>query len=248
MITGTKSKQLADKKIVLCVTGSVAAIRSPDIARELMRHGAEVYAVMTPMAQKIIHPYTMEWATGNPVVTELTGQIEHVTLAGDTPERADLILIAPCTANTIGKVATGIDDTPVTTVLTTGIGAQIPVIIAPAMHHSMYEHSVVKENIRKLQSMGIDVMMPRVEEDKAKIPETEQIVQRVINRLVRAKDLQTKKILVTAGPTREYIDAFRYISNPSSGKMGVAIAEEAANRGAEVDLFLVLVRSGQVKR
>jgi phosphopantothenoylcysteine decarboxylase/phosphopantothenate--cysteine ligase len=237
-IIGTKSKSLEGRKIILCVTGSVAAVRSPDIARELMRHGAEVYAVMTPMAQKILHPYLLEWSTGNPVVTELTGEIEHVTLAGDHPERADLILIAPSTANTIGKVAAGIDDTPVTTVLTTGIGAGIPVIIAPAMHQSMYNHPIVKENIKKLESIGVEVMMPRVEEEKAKIPETEEIVQRVIERLAEQRDLEGKKVLVTAGPTREYIDAFRYISNPSSGKMGVAVAEEAAGRGADVTLIL----------
>jgi len=237
-IIGTKSKSLEGCKIVLCVTGSVAAVRSPDIARELMRHGAEVYAVMTPMAQMILHPYLLEWATGNPVVTELTGEVEHVTLAGDHPERADLILVAPSTANTIGKIAAGIDDTPVTTFLTTGIGAEIPVIIAPAMHQSMYNHPIVKENIKKLESIGIEVMMPREEEGKAKIPETEEIVQRVIDRLGGPKDLEGKKVLVTAGPNREYIDAFRFISNPSSGKMGIAVAEEAARKGADVTLVL----------
>jgi len=122
-IIGTKSKELVDKKIILCITGSVAAIKSTEIARELMRRGAEVYAVMTKHSQQIVHPDMVEWATGNPVITELTGQIEHVTYAGEHPLKADLILVAPSTANTIGKVACGIDDTPVTTMLTTGIGA-----------------------------------------------------------------------------------------------------------------------------
>ncbi len=135
-IIGTKSEELKGKKIILCITGSVAAIKSTEIARELMRRGAEVYAVMTKSSQQIVHPDMVEWATGNPVVTELTGKIEHVTYAGEHPLRADLILVAPSTANTIGKVACGIDDTPVTTTLTTGIGAGIPVIIAPAMHAS----------------------------------------------------------------------------------------------------------------
>ena len=237
-IIGTKTAQLRGKKIVLCVTGSVAAIRSPDIARELMRHGAEIYAVMTPMAQKIIHPYQLEWSTGNPVVTELTGRIEHVTLAGDHPDKADLILIAPATANTIGKVTAAIDDTPVTTVLTTGIGAKIPVIIAPAMHKTMYDHPIVKENMKKLESIGIRILLPRIEEEKAKIPDTEDIVEAVIETLSSRQDLKGKKLLVTAGPTREYIDAFRFISNPSSGKMGVAIADEACKRGAQVTLIL----------
>jgi len=235
-IMGSKGDVLKGRKIVLCVTGSVAAVRSPEIARELMRLGAEVFAVMTPMAQKIIHPYLMEWATGNPVVTELTGRIEHVTYAGDHPDRADLVLVAPCTANTMGKAAAAIDDTPVTTVLTTAIGAGIPIIISPAMHGSMYRHPVVKENIRRLQSLGVEVLMPRFEEEKAKIPETGDIVEAAVRKLAE-RDLEGRRILVTAGPTRAYLDAFRFVTNPSSGKMGVAIAEEALRRGAEVTLI-----------
>ena len=236
-IIGTKTSELSDKKIILCITGSVAAIKSTEIARELMRRGAEVYAVMTNAAQKIVHPDMVEWATGNPVVTELTGQIEHVTYAGEHKHHADLILVAPSTANTIGKVAAGIDDTPVTTTLTTGIGAGIPVIIAPAMHASMYKHPIVIENIEKIQKHGIHVLMPRVEEGKAKIPGTYEIVRAVIARLTQETDLEGKRILITAGPTRAYLDAFRYITNPSSGKMGMAIAQNSLDRGAEVTVI-----------
>jgi len=189
------------------------------------------------MAQKIIHPYMMEWATGNPVVTELTGQIEHVTYAGEHPDRADLILVAPCTANTIGKAAAAIDDTPVTTVLTTAVGAGIPIIIAPAMHGSMYRHPVVMENVDRLRSIGVEVLMPRIEEEKAKIPETGDIVEAVVRKLTVERDLEGRNILITAGPTRAYLDAFRFITNPSSGKMGIAIAEEALRRGAQVTLI-----------
>jgi phosphopantothenoylcysteine decarboxylase/phosphopantothenate--cysteine ligase len=235
-IIGTRSRELLGKRVVLCVTGSVAAIRSPDIARELMRLGADVYVVMTKMAEHVVHPDMFHWATGNPVVTELTGDVEHVQYGGEHRQHADLILVAPSTANTIGKVAAGIDDTPVTTLLTTGIGAGIPVIIAPAMHASMYKHPIVIENIKKLQGIGIEVLMPRFEEGKAKIPGTEEIVEAVRRRLTKPKDLQGRCILITAGPTRAYIDAFRYITNPSSGKMGVAIAEDAMERGAEVTL------------
>ena len=235
-IIGTKGDSLKGKKIVLCVTGSVAAIKSPEIARELMRLGAEVYTVMTPMAQKIIHPYMMEWSTGNPVVTELTGEIEHVTLGGEHDNRADLVLVAPSTANTIGKAATAIDDTPVTTLLTTAIGAGIPIIIAPAMHASMYKHPIVVENIGKLESIGVEVLMPRFEEEKAKIPGTEEIVEAVVGKLSARRDLEGVRMVITAGPTREYLDSFRFISNPSSGKMGVAIAKVALGRGAQVTL------------
>jgi phosphopantothenoylcysteine decarboxylase/phosphopantothenate--cysteine ligase len=236
-IIGIKGDTLRRKRIVLCITGSVAAIKSPIIARELMRLGADVYTVMTPMAQKIIHPYMMEWATGNPVITELTGEIEHVTLAGEHRERADLILVAPCTANTIGKAAAAIDDTTVTTVLTTAIGAGIPVIIAPAMHASMYRHSLVIDNIKKLESIGVEILMPRIEEEKAKIPSTPAIVARVVEIFSKTRDLEGMNFLITAGPTREYLDGFRYISNPSSGKMGVALAQEAIKRGAKVTLI-----------
>ena len=233
-IIGSKSHILKGRKIILCITGSVAAVKSPEIARELMRMGAEVFAVMTPMAQEIIHPYMMEWSTGNPVVTKLTGQIEHVTYAGEHPDRADLVLVAPCTANTIGKAAAAVDDTPVTTTLTTAIGSKIPIIIAPAMHGSMHKHPIVLENIERLKKIGIDILMPRMEEEKAKIPDTVDIVNAVVAKLSVKLDLEGKRVLVTAGPTREYIDAFRFISNPSSGKMGVALAEEALKRGAEV--------------
>ena len=235
-ILGSKSSELRGKRVILCVTGSVAAIRSPDIARELMRLGADVYVVMTKMAEHVVHPDMFEWSTGNPVVTELTGKIEHVQYGGEHDKHADLILVAPSTANTIGKVACGIDDTPVTTLLATAIGAGIPVIIAPAMHASMYKHPIVKENIEKLRRIGIEFIMPRFEERKAKIPDTPEIVNAVRIRLMRQKDLVGRRILITAGPTRAYIDAFRYISNPSSGKMGVAIAEDALERGAEVSL------------
>ncbi len=236
-IIGSKSDELSGKKIILCITGSVAAIKSTEIARELMRQGADVYAVMTKAAQQIVHPDMVEWATGNPVVTELTGQIEHVQYAGEHSSRADLILVAPSTANTIGKVACGIDDTPVTTTLTTGIGAGIPVIIVPAMHASMYKHSIVLENIEKLKTHGIDVLIPRMEEGKAKILGTEDIVHSVITKLKVKKDMVGKRILITGGPTRAYLDAFRYITNPSSGKMGVALAQNALDRGAEVTLI-----------
>src|SRR4030043_1092082 len=128
-IIGTRSKELLGKRVILCVTGSVAAIRSPDIARELMRLGADVYVVMTKMAEHIVHPDMLHWATGNPVVTALTGEIEHVSYGGEHRQHADLILVAPSTANTIGKAAAGIDDTPVTTLLTPPKGAGKPVKI-----------------------------------------------------------------------------------------------------------------------
>ena len=235
-IRETEGKELRDKRVVLCITGSVAAVQCSEIARTLMRHGAEVFTVMSPMAQKIIHPYLMEWATGNPVVTELTGKIEHVALVGEHHKTADLVLVAPATANTISKIACGIDDTTVTSVVSTAFGSNIPMIIVPAMHQSMYNHPVLTENVKKLKALGVEFVGPRMEEGKAKIAETEDILDAVVHRLAVKQDFSGLKVLVTAGSTVEYIDPVRVVTSRSSGKMGMAIAEEALSRGAEVTL------------
>jgi phosphopantothenoylcysteine decarboxylase/phosphopantothenate--cysteine ligase len=230
----TKSRMLEGKKIALCICGSVAAIKAPDLARELMRNGAEVFAIMSPSAQKLISPTLLEWATGNPVITELTGKIEHVQLGGKGG--VDLILIAPATANTIGKIAAGIDDTPVTSLATTAIGSGIPVMIAPVMHGSMYRHPLVSENLKKLSSLGIKIIPPEIVEDKAKFPDISVIVEEVLSALSR-KDMTGISVLVTAGPTRSYMDSIRFLTNSSSGKMGYAFAYEASARGARVTLI-----------
>ncbi|HPA49537.1 MAG TPA: bifunctional phosphopantothenoylcysteine decarboxylase/phosphopantothenate--cysteine ligase CoaBC [Methanofastidiosum sp.] len=235
-IKGSKSNKLLGKSIVLGITGSIAAVESVKLARELMRHGAEVYAVMTSDAKKILHPYALEFATGNPVVDEITGKIEHVSYAGDHDRKCDLILIAPSTANTISKIAYGIDDTPVTTVVSTGFG-KIPIIIVPAMHSSMYKNPIILENIDKLKNHGVLFLTPKFEENKAKLPDIDEIVQAVIKKLY-VKDFVGKKVLVTAGPTIEKIDDVRFITNNSSGLMGIKLAEEFDMRGAEVTLVL----------
>ena len=235
-IKGTKSKKLEGKGIVLGITGSIAAVESVKLSRELMRHGAEVYAVMSGDAKKIIHPYALEFATGNPVVDEITGKIEHVSYAGEHDKKCDLILIAPSTANTISKIASGIDDTPVTTVVSTGFG-KIPIVIVPAMHSSMYKNPIILENIEKLKKYGIEFLTPKFEENKAKLPEIDDIVTAVIKKLY-TKDFQGKKVLVTAGPTIEKIDDVRFITNKSTGLMGIKIAEEFELRGADVTLIL----------
>ena len=237
LIKGSLSSKLEGKKITLCVTGSVAAVECVALSRKLMRHGAEVYTVMSKMGTKIVHPYLLEWATGNPVITELTGQIEHITLAGKHEGHVDLVLIAPATANTIGKVANGIDDTPVTTTVSSAVGAKIPVVVVPAMHESMYDHPAVIENIEKLKAMGIVVVSPRMEEAKAKIPDVDTIVDVVLGTL-GPKDLTSKHFLVSAGPTRGWIDRVRFITNPSTGKMGIALAHELLSRGATVTMVL----------
>jgi len=235
-----KGTILKGKTICMCLTGSVAVISSPIVARELMRMGADVICVMSKAATELINPSLMEWATGNTVITKLTGAVEHVYLAGERPRsvgKADLILICPATANTISKIANGIDDTPVTTVASTAFGSSIPIVIVPAMHESMYKHPILEQNEMKLRNCGVDILGPRISEGKAKIARIDDIIDRVIDLLISKKDLEGKKILITAGPTREAIDAVRFVSNKSSGRMGIELAKEASARGADVLLI-----------
>jgi len=224
------------RKIALCVTGSVAAIESPRIARELMRHGADVYPVMSQASTRIIHPDIMEWASGNAPILALTGRTEHIQLAGMWDEKVDLVLVAPATANTISKIACGIDDTPVTTVVSTAMGSGIPILIAPGMHESLLLHPAVAENIARLRAMGVTFAESRMEESKAKIASIEELVD-IVLLILAEKRLKGKRVIVTAGPTIEYIDPVRTLSNRSSGRMGVALAREARRLGGSVTLI-----------
>ena len=232
-LTGTVSSSLAGRRIVLAVTGSIAAVETIKLARELIRHGATVQAVMSEAARTIIHPYALQYATGRDVITEITGNVEHVAWCGQRPEACDLLLIAPCTANTIGKIACGIDDTPVTTFATTAIGSRIPVMIVPAMHGSMMDHSIVQENIQKLRSIGVMVVMPVTAEKIAKFPDNAVIVLEV-ERALAASTLNGRKVLITSGPNVEEIDPIRVLTSRSTGKMGRALALEAYRCGADV--------------
>jgi phosphopantothenoylcysteine decarboxylase/phosphopantothenate--cysteine ligase len=235
-ITGSDGSELAGRKIVLCITGSVAAYRAIDLARLLMRHGADVHAVMSEAtASALLHPEMMKWATGNEVVSRLTGDLEHIALADY--DMSDLVIVYPCTANTIGKMVAGIDDTPVASVLSVALGAKIPVIVAPAMHEAMYENRFIQQNVKKLQEHDDIIFVgPNMEEGKAKAAEPEQVLASAVGALAAKGPLAGKRVLVTAGSTVEYIDPIRVITNTSSGKMGIAIAREAERMGAKVTL------------
>ncbi|WGI16926.1 bifunctional phosphopantothenoylcysteine decarboxylase/phosphopantothenate--cysteine ligase CoaBC [Methanonatronarchaeum sp. AMET-Sl] len=235
-IQAVKSDSLMGKKIVLGVTGSIAAIMSVKLSRELIRHGASVQAVMTGYAENIVHENTLEYATGKPVVTELTGKVEHVRdLSGDNT--ADLFLIAPATANTIGKIASGIDDTTVTTYATTALSRDIPIVVVPAMDLSMYKQPFVEKNIDKLMDIDVCFIGPEIEENKAKMASINEIVVET-RRMLGENDLRGKKVLVTGGATAESIDDVRILTNRSSGRMGVEIARSAYLRGADTKLVL----------
>jgi len=235
-IRGVKSKKLSNKRIVLGVTGSIAAVETIKLARELIRHGAEVIPVMTKSALKIIHPDSLEFASGNKPIIEITGKTEHVSYCGKINDPCDLLLISPCTANTISKIVNGIDDTSITTFATTAIGSGIPILIVPAMHISMYDHNIIQSNISKAKDIGINILEPILFENKAKMVDFENIVANVI-RLIGKRDYTGKKILIIGGSSSEPIDDVRTLTNRSSGKTAIYLAKNAFFRGANVELW-----------
>lgn len=221
--------------VVVGVTGSIAAVKTVEIVHELRREGANVKAVMTESAESIIHPWSLEFATTNPVITELTGKVEHIELFG-SDGWADVFLIAPATANTLGKIAHAIDDTPVTTCATTAFGSDTPVLIAPAMHEPMYDHPGVLNSITIIESWGGRFIDPRIEEDKAKIATKETIALEVA-RTTGPSPLADRHIVITSGATTEPIDPVRILTNRASGKTGRAIARACYASGANVILI-----------
>jgi phosphopantothenoylcysteine decarboxylase/phosphopantothenate--cysteine ligase len=232
---------LSDKTIVLGVTGSIAAYKAADLASKLARAGAKVNVVMTEAATKFVTPLTFRSLTKRPVVTsmwELSSEfsIEHVALAN----AADVVVIAPITANVIAKLAAGIaDDMLTATVLAT----RAPVIIAPAMHANMFQNPVTQDNLAKLRARGFTIVGPDYgrlasgDTGPGRLVETQQIIATISEVLARSHDLAGRHLVVTAGGTQEPIDPVRFIGNRSSGKMGLALAEAARDRGAEVTLI-----------
>jgi phosphopantothenoylcysteine decarboxylase/phosphopantothenate--cysteine ligase len=225
---------LDDVRVALGVSGSIAAVKTVELAHELRRQGAEVRAVMTDAARGIVHPWALEFATDNPVVTEITGSVEHVELCG-YDGWADVLLLAPSTANTVGKIAAAVDDTPVTTCATTALGADVPVVVAPAMHEPMYDHPGVLAAIETLESWGVAFVDPRIEEGKAKIASEAAVVLEAA-RAAGDRPLSGEHVVVTGGSTSEPVDPVRVVTNRASGKTGRAVAKACYVRGADVTL------------
>jgi phosphopantothenoylcysteine decarboxylase/phosphopantothenate--cysteine ligase len=230
---------LKGKKIILGVTGGIAAYKAAELVRELVRSGAEVFVVMTRSAQAFITPLTFQTLSGNKVTTELFSLIEeseigHISLA----DRAELLVIAPATANIIGKIAGGIADDMLTTIV---MATKAPVLLAPAMNVHMWENPICQENIQRLRSRGFHFIDPEAGdlacgyEGKGRLAEIPAIVEE-IRSILSPRDLAGETLLVTAGPTEEPIDPVRFLSNRSSGRMGFAVARAARLRGARVIL------------
>jgi len=237
--SGNDLGALRGARVVLGVTGGIASYKAVEIARVLGKAGARVQALMTDAAQRFIAPATFAAITHRSVPTDVFDSPElvvHVRLARD----ADVVLVAPATANVIAKMAHGIADDLLTNVL---LNATVPLVVAPAMHTEMWEHAATRENVRTLRERGAIIVDPEEgelaggDEGVGRLADPIVIVEAVAEALARGHDLAGVRVIVTAGGTQEPIDPVRYISNRSSGKMGFALAREAANRGAAVTLI-----------
>ena len=231
---------LSEKNIVIGITGGIAAYKSCEIIRSLTKKAAKVQVVMTKNAKQFVTPLTLQTLSGNKVVSDqfdlsFESEIGHIKIA----DEADLVVVVPATASFIGKTASGIADNIINTII---LATNAPIIICPAMNVNMYNNTIVQENLKKLKKHGIKIIDPEEGDlacgwdGKGRLADIENIILE-IEKLLTPQNLKEKKILVTAGATREYIDPARFISNPSTGKMGYAIAKAAWLRGAEVLLI-----------
>ena len=234
------TERLRDKTVLLGVTGSIAAYKIASLASMLVKQHADVHVIMTKNATNFINPITFETLTGNKCLVDTFDrnfefQVEHVSLA----KRADVALVAPASANVIGKMAHGIADDMLTTTL---LACKAPILVSPAMNTNMYENPIVQDNIRTLQKYGMKVITPASgylacgDTGAGKMPEPEMLFAYIEAEIACEKDLAGKKVLVTAGATREALDPVRYLTNHSTGKMGYALARAAMLRGAQVTL------------
>lgn len=232
---------LRGKTVVLGVTGSIAAYKIANLASMLVKLHADVNVIMTKNAANFINPITFETLTGNKCLVDTFDRnfqynVEHVELA----KRTDIFVVAPASANVIGKIANGIADDMLTTTI---MACKAPKLIAPAMNTNMFENPIVQDNMKKLEFYGMEMIAPAVgylacgDTGAGKLPSEEVILSYILKELHYDKDMAGKKVLVTAGPTKEAVDPVRFISNHSTGKMGYSIARCAMERGAEVTLI-----------
>lgn len=231
---------LKGKTVVLGVTGSIAAYKIANLASALVKLHADVNVIMTKNATNFITPITFETLTGNKCLIDTFDRnfqfnVEHVALA----KRADIFMVAPASANVIGKIAHGIADDMLTTTI---MASKCPKLISPAMNTNMFENPILQDNLKTLEKYGYEIINPASgylacgDTGAGKMPEPETLLKYILRTIAREKDMAGKKVLITAGPTQEKIDPVRYITNHSTGKMGYALAENAMRRGAEVTL------------
>ncbi len=227
---------LQGKSVVLATTGSISIYRIPDLVRELVRNGANVHVGMSSSSMELVSSEVMKWASGNDPITKITGRIEHISLF-ESDEGNTVLVIAPASYNTVGKMVSGIADSIPSLFFSYAYGKKIPVIIAPAMHRNMFENPIFQENLKKLLSLGVDVVHPLLEADKAKISENEKIMDHIY-RAFFGNLLSGKRILIVSGRSEDLIDPVRVVTNRSTGTAGLWLARNAYRLGARRIVFV----------
>jgi phosphopantothenoylcysteine decarboxylase/phosphopantothenate--cysteine ligase len=219
-------------RIFISIGGSISSYRTPDIVRDLRREGAEVHCILSQSAEKMIGEQALEWASGNPVIRELTGKMEHITLLENRDKR-NVLLMCPATYNQIGKIANGIADGVSETFFSNALGMKIPIVIVPAMHLEMYRNPIITRNLKILKEVGVSVVEPRIEDGKAKIMWSEEIIDTILQ-----KEENQKSVLIISGMSEVKIDPVRSLSNRSSGFTGISLARAAKRSGFHRIVYL----------
>lgn len=233
-LKGSTDDRLKGSRIVYCISGSIAAVESVKISRELIRHGGEVIPVMTAAAARIVHPDALRFACGVDPIMELTGDVEHITVFGE--ELRNIVLVAPATADIISKISLGIADDAATTICLNALGSGVPVVISPAMGMSMMNNPFLVRNMERLRREGVTVLPSFVEENEAKILDATTIVEHVV-RTISPGVLRGRHVLVVAGASEEPIDDVRLVSSRSSGRTAVEVATAAFEEKATVSVW-----------
>ncbi|MHA1207167.1 MAG: bifunctional phosphopantothenoylcysteine decarboxylase/phosphopantothenate--cysteine ligase CoaBC [Candidatus Hodarchaeales archaeon] len=237
-IYGTKGDFLKGKRILIGVTGSIAAIEVPHLVREILRFSGEPIVVLSKESQRFVTLDALTWSSGKVPFSEISGLSEHIKWSVNPDYKVDLFILCPASANSISKIAGGIADGPVTLSALACIGAEIPVIIVPAAHKVLLDNPITEKNVNYLEQLGIKFTSSEEVENKYKFPSLNKLMEAIFDSINLLQPLKGKKVLLTGGATREYIDDVRYLSNPSSGLSSFYVANALQQLGAEVFLIL----------
>jgi phosphopantothenoylcysteine decarboxylase/phosphopantothenate--cysteine ligase len=237
-IFGTKGAQLRNKRILICVTGSIAAIEVPHLVREILRYEGDPIVILSEEAKRFVAIDALTWCMDKEPITKISGVSEHVKWAINPNKKVDLCLICPATANTISKLANGVADGPVTLAALALVGAKIPIIIVPAAHSVLLDNPITEKNIKYLKQNNVHFLETIEVEDKYKFPPLSRLMENIFDLIQKPQIFQDMSFLITGGATREYLDDVRFISNPSTGISAFCIAKALQNLGARVKLIL----------
>jgi phosphopantothenoylcysteine decarboxylase/phosphopantothenate--cysteine ligase len=237
-IFGSKGSELSGKRILIGVTGSIAAIEVPHLVREILRYSGEPVVVLSNEATRFVTPESLTWCMDKEPVTRISGSSEHVKWVSTAGYQVDIGIICPATANTIAKIANGIADGPVTLAALSIIGAKIPLLVVPIAHNVLLENPITEKNVEYLKKQGIYFLSGVEEEEKYKFPSLDQLLTKIFQILNPTRPLQGKKFLITGGATREYLDDVRFLSNPSTGYSALKLAIALKKHGANIHLIL----------